>query len=109
MINGKLVFFAERANWGRAVDLAIGQERRDGTFWVAQPLLFVNDPNEGDSIRQKTCMSMRRDDAQILMDELWNCGLRPSEGTGSAGSLAATERHLKDMQTIAMGLLKGEF
>lgn len=44
--------------------------------------------------------------AQALMDELWQCGLRPSEGSGSAGSLAATERHLKDMQTIAMGALK---
>ena len=40
------------------------------------------------------------------MDELWRCGLRPSEGTGSAGSLAATERHLKDMQAIAFDLLK---
>jgi hypothetical protein len=28
------------------------------------------------------------------------CGLRPSEGTGSAGALAATERHLKDMQRL---------
>lgn len=44
--------------------------------------------------------------SQQLMDELWQCGLRPSEGTGSAGSLAATERHLRDMQSIAMGLLK---
>ncbi len=44
--------------------------------------------------------------AQGLMDELWRCGLRPSEGSGSAGSLAATERHLKDMQAIALGLLK---
>lgn len=108
-VNGKLVFFAERTNWGRAVDIAIGHDRPDGTFSVAQPLVFVNDPDDGDSIRQKTCVSMRHDDAQRLMDELWNCGLRPSEGTGSAGSLAATERHLKDMQTIAMGLLKGEF
>lgn len=38
--------------------------------------------------------------AQMLMDELWNCGIRPSEGTGSAGSLAATERHLKDLQRL---------
>lgn len=30
---------------------------------------------------------------------------RPTEGTGSAGALAATERHLKDMQTIAFRLL----
>jgi hypothetical protein len=44
--------------------------------------------------------------AQQLMDELWQCGLRPTEGSGSAGSLAATERHLKDMQLVAMGLLR---
>lgn len=39
--------------------------------------------------------------AQMLMDELWNCGIRPSEGTGSAGSLKATENHLDDMRKIA--------
>ena len=44
--------------------------------------------------------------AQVLMDELWRCGIRPAEGSGSAGSLMATERHLKDMQSIAFGLLK---
>lgn len=40
------------------------------------------------------------------MDALWHCGLRPSEGTGSAGSLAATEKHLKDMRAIAFDLLQ---
>lgn len=43
--------------------------------------------------------------AQVLMDELWNCGLRPSEGAGSAGSLRATENHLKDLQTLSRRLL----
>lgn len=38
--------------------------------------------------------------AQQLMDELWHCGFRPSEGSGSAGSLAATERHLQDMRAL---------
>lgn len=37
-------------------------------------------------------------EAQHLMDRLWHCGLRPSEGTGSAGALAATQEHLKDMR-----------
>lgn len=46
--------------------------------------------------------------AQILMDELWNCGIRPTEGTGSAGSLAATQAHLSDMRKIAFGLLDRE-
>ena len=45
-------------------------------------------------------ISFALEDAQRLMDELWNCGLRPSEGTGSAGSLAATESHLSDMRRL---------
>lgn len=43
--------------------------------------------------------------AQELMDELWQAGLRPSEGSGSAGSLRATENHLKDLQTLSWRLL----
>ncbi len=46
--------------------------------------------------------------AQQLMDELWHVALRPSEGSGSAGSLAATQRHLGDMRAIAGHLLKTE-
>lgn len=38
--------------------------------------------------------------AQQLMDQLWQCGLRPTEGTGSAGALAATQQHLEDMRRI---------
>lgn len=41
-----------------------------------------------------------KDNAQALMDQLWTCGLRPTEGAGSAGSLAATERHLEDMRSL---------
>lgn len=43
--------------------------------------------------------------AQALMDDLWHNGLRPSEGTGSAGSLKATQDHLGDMRKIAFQLL----
>ena len=38
--------------------------------------------------------------AQKLIDDLWDCGLRPSEGSGSAGQLAATQRHLEDMRKL---------
>ena len=38
--------------------------------------------------------------AQKLIDSLWDCGLRPSEGSGSAGQLAATQRHLEDMRKL---------
>ena len=44
--------------------------------------------------------TMEETDAQALMDDLWSCGLRPSEGAGSAGSLKATQNHLADIKTI---------
>ena len=47
-----------------------------------------------------SCLSMDNTMGQELMDSLWECGVRPTEGTGSAGSLKATERHLADMQKL---------
>jgi len=44
-------------------------------------------------------------EGQSLIDELWCAGLRPTEGTGSAGSLAATQLHLKDLQEFHGRLL----
>jgi hypothetical protein len=40
------------------------------------------------------------------MDELWTCGVRPTEASGAAGILEATERHLEDMKKIAFQLLE---
>lgn len=50
-------------------------------------------------------LHLNKKEAQVLMDDLWASGFRPTEGTGSAGSLRATERHLKDMRRIALNLL----
>ena len=38
--------------------------------------------------------------AQELMDQLWCCGFRPTEGRGSAGALAATQQHLEDFRAL---------
>lgn len=50
-------------------------------------------------------VSMEIKEAQRLMDELWDCGIRPSEGSGSAGSLKATQNHLEDMRKIVSKML----
>ena len=39
--------------------------------------------------------------AQALMDSLWDCGIRPTQGKGSAGQLEAVKYHLEDMRGIA--------
>lgn len=50
-------------------------------------------------------LSLSSQSAQRLMDQLWNCGFRPTEGSGSAGALAATQKHLDDMRQIAFTAL----
>lgn len=41
-----------------------------------------------------------QEDAQRFMDELWDCGLRPTAGAGSAGQLSSTLKHLEDMRAL---------
>nr|WP_145544751.1 hypothetical protein [Variovorax boronicumulans] len=88
-----------------AVYLVLSQPQHKGRA-LARPLTF--DVIEPGQVFGEPTIDMATEDAQQLMDELWRAGLRPTEGTGSAGSLAATERHLKDMQRIAFHLLPAQ-
>ena len=76
---------------------------RDGQLWVAQPV-ELKELREG--YYAPPFLTIDQTTAQMIVDELWQCGLRPSEGTGSAGALAATEKHLHDMKKIAFKALK---
>ena len=87
---------AMSANWNTSIDLLI-QEQRGDSLYVVKGVAYSEQPQH-----KIITPSLNVDiqDAQILIDDLWLCGLRPSEGTGSAGSLKATENHLKDMRKI---------
>jgi hypothetical protein len=39
--------------------------------------------------------------AQILIDQLWDAGLRPGSSQQAHGQFAAASRHLEDMRAIA--------
>lgn len=96
---------ARRADYGRYIELrmAFTSPSDEDTMMVAQPIEFKAVP-AGDYTG--ATLLLQPEEAQTMMDSLWDAGIRPTEGSGSAGSLAATERHLKDMQAIAMGLLR---
>jgi hypothetical protein len=66
----------------------------------ALPVTMRAVPPEEEGVEQPPAFSMNDEGCQRLMDELWRVGFRPSEGSGSAGSLAATERHLADMRHL---------
>lgn len=58
------------------------------------------EPNDT-AIYREPFLHIQHNEAQVLIDDLWSAGYRPTEGKGSAGALNATERHLADMQKIA--------
>jgi hypothetical protein len=62
---------------------------------------------EGAAYPDSAAIPLDNTSTQSLMDMLWDCGFRPSEGSGSAGAMAATKKHLEDMRTLVfhpMGL-----
>ncbi len=60
--------------------------------------LILEEVKQGERIDPTGQLSY--EEAQELMDGLWQCGIRPTEGKGSAGALKATERHLEDMRAL---------
>lgn len=103
-MNNKLRIHGNRLDFGRGIAIWVSEELNGATYSVAKPLVMETHSMAEVAYIEPT-MALTMDAAQQLMDELWTCGIRPTEGTGSAGSLAATQRHLDDMRTIANRLL----
>ncbi len=75
-------------------------EIRGDKFFCALPLeMTERQPFESDYGPGPT-VQLDKHAAQKLIDDLWDCGLRPSEGSGSAGQLAAVQNHLADMRKL---------
>ncbi len=105
-MNEHLKIRANAAPWRRAIELYIVRRRRDelGRKLVVTGFTMEALP-DNQAISDDQVLTMSNDDAQLLMDDLWHAGLRPTEGSGSAGSLLATEKHLKDWREIGKKLL----
>jgi hypothetical protein len=95
---------AQNAPWYRGINLHIGTN--DGLVRVKDVVLEKYDPMTAGSFDPVAPLSLDPAQAQTLMDDLWHCGIRPTEGTGSAGAMAATQRHLEDLRKVAFHALK---
>ena len=92
----------QRHRWGHDLEVAIFGGFRNVED-VAQSIVMTKQKT-GTIVEPVAYLSPQ--EGQVLMDDLWHAGLRPSEGSGSAGSLAATERHLADMRKLVGHQLK---
>jgi hypothetical protein len=102
IMNSRMKVFAERCDYNSAINLHF-RDVRDSDD--ASGMLLVMAPASFHEIFAGSyadpAMHLHVDVAQKLMDELWHCGIRPTNGVGSVGQLAATERHLEDMRALA--------
>ena len=85
---------AQSAQWYRGVEILICNRETQS----AGKLQMEKLKSAGDMV--EPTLSIKVAEAQTLMDDLWHCGIRPTEGRGSAGALAATEKHLEDMRRL---------
>lgn len=60
---------------------------------------FNHDEHVGEVVPDLEPLEVSEELAQNLMDELWRCGFKPTEGFGSVGQIGAVQEHLKDAQT----------
>ena len=95
---------AQNAPWHRAIEILLIDKTIDGRSGYGQSVEF-HVPEKDGMIVEPT-FKLDYDDAQELMDDLWTCGLRPTEGSGSAGALAATQEHLKDMRKLVFDFVE---
>ena len=106
MSNIKIEARAQLVDYANRVGVAVFRDTRTSMGFEKRELATITWVEFDECAMIVPAFELHRRDAQVLMDDLWKAGLRPTEGSGSAGSLAATERHLADMQKIAFGFLK---
>jgi hypothetical protein len=96
-MNNELRTRLEKEPWGSHIALWFYVKDRDGLSISSN--LTMEKVSDGEIVTQPP-IRLSMVVGQELIDQLWQAGLRPSEGSGSAGSLKATERHLEDMRRL---------
>lgn len=100
-MNNKPLRFSVVRQWndfGFDIRAAYREPTPSSVIAVAQPVEFKTVPVG--SLMQ-SMLSLTEEDCRALMDELWAAGIRPSNGEGSVGVVAALKHHLDDMRTVA--------
>jgi hypothetical protein len=99
----KLTISARLENFGRRIRLYGFAERQGQSSGHANQLTFRPDI-EGQVAESFAALDAT--EAQALMDDLWTCGVRPTEAAGSAGQAAAMQRHIDDLRAVLFTTLK---
>lgn len=84
----------ERRPWTRDISLLLMSEDRR----LVANKVVLEQREDGDAC--EPTFRMTPHDAQELFDQLWSCGLRPTNAGTVSGELTSTRLHLDDMRRI---------
>lgn len=87
-----------------ALDVWLMEKIGDNQISIAEPIKMKK--LEPFTYATERSFQIGQTGAQVLMDDLWNCGIRPTEGAGTAGAMAATQEHLKDLRKLLFHTMK---
>lgn len=93
--------------FGRRIQILMCEEDRNGNVTAVVQGPFILKTLSTEEKEDRLCnddssniLTLEPQAAEQLMDELWACGIRPSNGEGSTGQLAAVNSHLYDMKKL---------
>lgn len=104
-----LRIYADRVSFGRAVNLSLTKplDPTDPHGRCRYATLTWQSEAADEDLEQEPTVSMRLEDAQELLQALWNVGLRPLKP--DADLVVDVQAHLQDMRAIAFSALGEKF
>ena len=95
----------EDSIYRRAVEVVVW-EKHPHDILVGQPTDIMFLQHEDGTIIERPTLTLKPDDAQQIINELWRIGYRPKDGSGAVAHTEAMKAHLDDMRKIAFNRLK---
>jgi hypothetical protein len=96
-------FRVERVVWSDLYDVYAKVQRNGQAFALSADV--VNETAVPGGGMWPKFLSLDSEDAQQLMNALWDAGLRPANGESSKAHVDALKAHLEDMRKIALSEL----
>ena len=87
-----------RPEW-RKIEVAIVDVSTSGKVSVASQITFT-EVEEGAYLSNGSTLSLDFDAATRLMDDLWGCGVRPTDQRDRSGEVGAMKEHIVDLRKV---------
>lgn len=83
--------------WG--VRLFVSRQQGSNLYIATPPPMHFEKVESCQTPKDPT-FRLARSEAQTLLQTLWDCGYRPSDGEGTGGHVNALKYHLEDMRRL---------